>query len=222
MGRGETKKSTWYAQGVFVQYSRVFARFLTALALVVVPAVAQPKAIQILDEELNRNFAALKKSDPAPYYLSYQLVEQESTAVTATLGTLQGTSGGKSRTLDVSVRVGDAKLDNYRQIRGDRPQFSGAISMPLEDEPNAMKRRLWLETDRVYRLGAQRLINIKTNQQVKLEGDDKSGDFSEAPPVVKFVDVAPLKFDKKVWEERARKWSQYFADKPEVLSSSVV
>jgi len=175
-----------------------------------------------LDEELNRNFTALKKSDPAPYYLAYQMVEQESMAVTATLGALQGTTSGKTRTLDVSVRVGDAKLDNYRQIRGDRPQFSGAISMPLDDEPNALKRRLWLETDRVFRNAAQRLINIKTNQQVKLEGDDKSGDFSPAPAVVKYVDVGQLQFDRKLWETRARKWSQYFVDKPEVLSSTVV
>jgi len=207
---------------VFVQDSRVFPRILIAIALVVVPLQGQPKAIQILDEELNRNFTALKKSDPAPYYLAYQMVEQESMAVTATLGALQGTTSGKTRTLDVSVRVGDAKLDNYRQIRGDRPQFSGAISMPLDDEPNALKRRLWLETDRVFRNAAQRLINIKTNQQVKLEGDDKSGDFSPAPAVVKYVDVGQLQFDRKLWETRARKWSQYFVDKPEVLSSTVV
>lgn len=205
-----------------MQDSRVFPRILIAIALVVVPLQGQPKAIQILDEELNRNFTALKKSDPAPYYLAYQMVEQESMAVTATLGALQGTTSGKTRTLDVSVRVGDAKLDNYRQIRGDRPQFSGAISMPLDDEPNALKRRLWLETDRVFRNAAQRLINIKTNQQVKLEGDDKSGDFSPAPAVVKYVDVGQLQFDRKLWETRARKWSQYFVDKPEVLSSTVV
>ena len=175
----------------------------------------------ILDEELQRNFAALKKADPAPYFMSYQLVEQEAMSVTGTLGTLQGSTAGKSRSLDVSIRVGDAKLDNYRQIRGDRPQFSGAIAMPLEDEPNALRRRLWLETDRVFRAAGQRLINIKTNQQVKLEGDDKSGDFSPTAPVVKFDAVAPIKFDTRQWQDKVRKWSQYFSDKPEVLASNV-
>lgn len=178
--------------------------------------------VQVLDEELNRNFTALKKADPAPYFLSYEMIDTEATSVTATLGALQNTNSGKSRNVDISVRVGDAKLDNYRQIRGDRPQFAGAVSMPLDDEPNALRRRLWLETDRVYRTAAQRLINIKTNQQVKLEGDDKSGDFSEAPPVTKFETVAPLTFDRAKWQEKARKWSAYFSDKPEVLASSVV
>jgi TldD protein len=207
---------------VFVLKSRVFLRILLTGGLIASGLGAQPKIVQILDEELNRNFTALKKADPAPYFLSYQMVETEATSVTATLGTLQGTSTGKGRVLDVSVRVGDAKLDNYRQIRGDRPQFSGAIAMPLDDEPNAVKRRVWLETDRVYRGAAQRLINIKTNQQIKLESEDKSGDFSDAPPVVKYEAVAPLKFDKKLWQEKARKWSAFFADKKEVLSSSVV
>ena len=211
-----------YRKGVFVHISRVFFRILLVLPVVLTPLQAQPKVIQILDAELNRNFAALKKSDPAPYHMSYQMVEQEASSVTATLGALQSTTSGKSRTVDVSIRVGDPALDNYRQIRGDRPQFSGAISMPLEDDSNALSRRLWLETDRVFRSAAQRLINIKTNQQIKLEGDDKSGDFSPAPPVVKFETVAALQFDKKLWQDRARKWSQYFADKPEVLSSNVV
>lgn len=192
------------------------------LPLLSFPLLSQPKVIQILDEELNRNFAALRKADPAAYFLSYEMVEQEAEAVTATLGALQNTSTNKSRNLDVSIRVGDPTIDNYRQIRGDRPQFSGAIVMPLEDEPNAIRRRLWLETDRVYRASGQRLMNIKTNQQVKLEGDDKSGDFSPAPTVVKYENVPALKFDTKAWQERARKWSQYFADKPEVLASSVV
>ncbi|WP_051670674.1 metallopeptidase TldD-related protein [Bryobacter aggregatus] len=199
-------------------------RSLPLFAVLLIPDSlrAQPKAVQILDEEMNRNFAQLKKADPPAYFLSYEMQEQEAQSVTATLGTLQGSNASQSRNVDISVRVGDAKLDNYRQIRGDRPQFAGAVSLPLDDEANALRRRLWLETDRVYRAGAQRLINIKTNQQMKLEGDDKSGDFSPVPVVVKYETVGPLKFDTRLWQERARKWSQYFADKPEVLASSVV
>ncbi len=182
----------------------------------------QPKSVSVLEEELNRNYSALKKLDPAPYFMAYQMTEQEAVSVTASQGALQSSSAAKGRVLDVSIRLGDAKLDNYRQIRGDRPQFAGATAMPLEDEPNALRRRVWLETDRVYRGAAQRLMNIRTNQKVKLEGEDKSGDFSEAPPVVKYETVPELRLDKTLWQERARKWSRYFLDKPEVLASSVV
>ena len=49
--------------------------------------------------------------------------------------------------------------------------------------PNAIKRRLWLETDRAYRAAAERFIRIKTNTQVKVAAEDDSDDFStEKPP----------------------------------------
>ena len=44
--------------------------------------------------------------------------------------------------------------------------------------PAALQQRIWLETDRVYRASAERLIKIKTNQQVKAADRDKSNDFS--------------------------------------------
>ena len=195
---------------------------LGILLIGTVPVAAQDKLIPILDDELRRNFNGLRKSEPAPYFLSYEVADQQVESVSASLGTLLGTGANQSRSLDISVRVGDPKLDNYRQIRGDRPNFSTSAPLALDDNENALRRRIWLETDRVYRAAAQRLINIKTNQQVKLEGDDKSGDFSPAPTVTKTNRVPPLQFDKKLWQERAKKWSAYFADKPEVLASNVL
>lgn len=207
---------------------------LALLALIPPPAWPQAKPSQpktskapsklatILAQELERNQQGLRQADPAPYFLSYQVTDLESRVVSATLGTLQSSNASRNRVLDVSVRIGSPALDNYRQIRGDRPQFTGGIAIPLDDEPNAIRRRLWLETDRVYRAGAQRLINIKTNQQVKLDSDDKSGDFSPAPPVLAFENVPALKFNDKEWTDKARKWSSFFADKKEVLNSYVI
>jgi TldD protein len=185
-------------------------------------AQAPPKLVEILEQELNRNYQGLKKSDPAPYFLSYEVFDQEGVAITGTLGTIQSSNRQRTRNLDVSIRVGDRQQDNYRQIRGDRPQFAGAISLPLEDEPTALRRRAWLETDRVYRNAAQRLIRIKTDQQVRLEDADKSGSFSDVKPVVKYEQVPALKMDMKAWEGLVRKWSLYFADKPEVLAGNVI
>ena len=101
----------------------------------------------------------------------------------ASLGAITSSNGGKSRALDVSVRVGSPKLDNYRRVRGDRGQFTSGALLSFEDNPNAIKRRLWLETDRAYRAAAERLIRIKTNTQVKVAEEDDSDDFSiEKPP----------------------------------------
>ena len=80
-------------------------------------------------DELQRNFDALKqKADPAPYFLSYEITDQDTHTVSASLGVLNSTGTAKNRYLDVTVRVGDPKLDNFRRVRGERIQFtSGSV-----------------------------------------------------------------------------------------------
>jgi TldD protein len=72
-----------------------------------------PVLLDAMSQELNRNFTVLKeKADPPPYYLSYEVTEQEYRSISGTLGAIDSSGGGKTRTLDVSVRVGTSKLDN--------------------------------------------------------------------------------------------------------------
>ena len=186
-------------------------------------ARAQPGVLlDAMSQELNRNFTALKeKADPPPYFLSYEITEQEFRAVTGTLGTVDSAAGSKSRALDVSIRVGSPKLDNYHRVRNDRGQFTSGALISYEDNVNSIKRRLWLETDRAYRSAAERLIRIKTNTQVRVAAEDDSDDFSIEPPAT-FQQVPPkLKFTESMWQERIRKWSARFQNYPSVLTSHV-
>ena len=174
-------------------------------------------------QELNRNFNALKeKADPPPYFMSYEVTEQEVRSVSGTLGALTASENGKERFLDVSVRVGSPQLDNYHRVRGDRGQFTSGASITYEDNVNSIKRRLWLETDRAYRAAAERLIWIKTNTQVKVAEEDNSDDFSTEEPAV-FQQAPPkLKFDEAEWSDRIRQLSARFQRYPSVLTSHVV
>lgn len=175
-----------------------------------------------MSQELNRNFIVLKeKADPAPYFLSYEVTEEEYRSISGTLGVINNSNGGKTRALDVSVRVGSPKLDNYHRVRGDRGQFTSGALLTFEDNVNSIKRRLWLETDRAYRSAAERLIRIKTNSQVKVAESDDSDDFSSESPSV-FMQAPPkLKFDEAEWTERVRKLSARFQSYPSVLTSHV-
>jgi predicted Zn-dependent protease len=91
----------------------------------------------------------------------------------------------------------------------------------IEDDPPALKRRLWLDTDRTYRLAAERLIKIRTNSQVKVKEEDQSDDFSPVDPAV-FSEAPPkMHFAAAEWAARARKLSAEFSKYPGVLTSSV-
>jgi TldD protein len=188
-------------------------------------ATASAQSSVLLDgmsEELNRNFSTLKtKADPAPYFLSYEVTDDDSHSVSATLGALTNNGHGKTRRLDVCIRVGSPKLDNYHRVRGERAQFTSGVLLTFEDQPVSIKHRIWLETDRAYRSAAERLIKIRTNAEVKVAEQDSSNDFSSEEPIV-HVETVPLKrFPADQWAARVRKLSEKFSDYPGILTSSV-
>ena len=99
-----------------------------------------------MSEELQRNFQALKqKADPAPYFLSYEITDQESHTAGATLGELNSEGNSHNRYLDVTVRVGDPKLDNFRRVRGEQIRFTSGTPVAIENVPGSLKERIWLE-----------------------------------------------------------------------------
>jgi TldD protein len=193
--------------------------------LVCFAAAASAQSSALLDamnEELTRNFSILKaKADPAPYFLSYEVTDEDIHGESATLGAITASTQGKSRQLDVCVRVGSPKLDNYHRVRGDRIQFTSGAALTFEDNPDAIKNRLWLETDRAYRLAAQRLIKIRANQEVKVADADTSDDFSREEPSVHLDTVPHPRFAQEQWAARIRKLSLKFSDYPRILTSSV-
>ena len=171
---------------------------------------------------MQRNFAALKaKGEPAPYFLAYAVTQQEAHLLAATSGMLASRDYSKSRSLDVTMRVGTPQLDNYHRVGREFATFTNGSILSLDDNPNALKRRIWMDTDGVYRAASQRLLNIKTNKEVKVEAKDLSDDFSPSEPVVAFKPTPELRFDSDKWAGRARQWSKRFAEYSDILSSNV-
>lgn len=198
-------------------------RITTSLLVFTAVTFAQNSPLTgILEQELNRNFTALKsKGDPPPYFMSYQVIEIERENITATAGSLQSSGGTSNKYLDVSVRVGSPELDNYHVVRGSMARFAGGIGVPLDDNPNALRQKIWLETDRVYRNSAQRLISIQSAQQTNVQKEAAVPDFSAEAPQTGFAVPAKLSFNRSTWEDRAKKWSSKFSTQTGILASQV-
>ena len=197
----------------------MFAALFTADAM---RSAETPKLVEILASELDRNFQILKeKGDPKPYFAAYAVTDNEIVSMEATSGLLAAKDTRHSRNLDVTIRVGSPKLDNYRRQPRDIAQFTLGSPVSLDDNPNALKRRLWLDTDSVYRSASQRLTNIKSDTQVKVDAVDQSDDFSKAPAAVEFRKTQEFKVNEKQWAERLRTWSRRLSQAPEILNSAV-
>ena len=65
-------------------------------------------------------------------------------------------------------------------------------------------RVLWQLTDREYEQASSAFLQVKTNQAVQSEEEDKSPDFSRETPQNHLDETRPqISFDQKAWEERA-------------------
>src|SRR5215471_8310443 len=202
--------------------ARLVLLLLAVASIAVSQAPRSPVLLNTLSEELNRNYTALKqKAEPSAYFLSYEVYEQEFRSIEGTLGTIESNNAGKNRILDVSVRVGTPQLDNYHRVRGEQVRFTSGALLSYEDSVNALKRRLWLETDRAYRGAAERLIRIKTNTQVKVAAEDDSDDFSHENVSTYEAPSAKLQFEEAAWSARIRNLSSRFGNYPEILTSHV-
>jgi predicted Zn-dependent protease len=195
---------------------------LIALLLSTALAQAPQTLTQILAEELERNFATLKeKADPPPYFLGYQVSDQEADVIVASQGSLSAQNHAHQRLLDVTLRVGDRKFDNYRSTAGERPRFTAATQIPLEDSAPALRHTVWLATDRVYRSASQRLIRLKADEKLKAQAGDGSDDFSSEEAQVASSPAPRYKFDAPAWGARLRKLSADFSKFPGALNSTV-
>jgi TldD protein len=199
--------------------------FMIGLILVGSGLLAAPPSplLDTLSSELDRNFRILKeKADPAPYFISYEVTDLDSHVITATLGDISSHDDSHRRYLDVGLRVGSPKLDNYHLMGGAAPQFTAAVGIPIEGGTGALKQLAWIETDRAYRSATERLIKIKTSQQVNVASLDKSDDFSPAPVASHVEPVDHAKFDYDLWAGRVREVSAVFRNHPKILNSGVM
>jgi TldD protein len=185
-------------------------------------AASPPGLLDILKDELQRNFAVLKqKADPPAYFMSYTVTEEETQTIAASLGTIEHRSKGHVRFLDITIRVGSPKLDNYHITSGRRATFTPGAVLPLENVADAIRRKVWLETDRTYRLAARQFVEIKSSAQSQVKPEDESDDFSSEPAVTHEDQPARLKLPDEEWITRMRKWSAGLAGNYGVLSSGI-
>ncbi len=179
--------------------------------------------LKAMEEELSRSMKGLgEKGNQPPYFISYDITETKNIMIIASYGALRRSSTEHSRLLDVEVRVGDYKLDNTHRLRGMYDfRYPIPVSISLEDDLDALKSALWLETDKKYKAAMERLIQVKVQKTVKVKEEDESADFSRESPEMFISTLSKIMADKAKWEKKLKKYSTLFNDFPEIYESSV-
>jgi len=175
--------------------------FFLALCLVLPPKIlaAPPAAdagaakstapasplMETMAAEMNRALAALQKSaqenQPAPYFLSYLAHDAARLDIAAEHGAILRSSANRWRSADITIRVGDAKVDNTHGNH--RSTALHTIDLPLADDRTALARSLWRGTNTGYSNALQSLLKVKSELAVHAKEEDTSADFSAQQPV---------------------------------------
>jgi predicted Zn-dependent protease len=176
--------------------------------------------LETMQAELQRAKTSLAKSDPAPYFISYEVYDQHSLQVAGTYGTLVTSSEMNRRWADVTMRVGSPELDNTHNENRASGITSGPL--PLADDRDAISRTLWDMTNREYRRASPAYSKVMSSTAVQAAEEDKSPDFSQESSQTQIDKPAsPIAFNKKMWEDKIRSYSTAFRKYPEVYNSTV-
>ena len=196
---------------------------LAAFILLALPGAATetPAMLEALQAELERSMTVLGKAPEPPYFISYEVTETNSVAVSGAFGKLLRSSSQRGRSLDVDLRLGDYALDNSRPLRGARIRARRSYaSVPLDDDVDAIRSAVWSETDRRYKEALEQITKVYTDVEVKVDAEDQSGDFSPEEPRQHLGRTAVLHVDRDDWEAKARRYSAPFAAHDNIYGAS--
>jgi predicted Zn-dependent protease len=199
------------------------------LALVLVPsfafaAPAKDDAVvrKAMDEEMQRSMQKLKLGTEAPpYYMSYTIVDEDTSRVSARLGQIVIEDHNPSRAMRVDVRVGSYDEDNTNSRSGFGGHGSGMISR--DDDYVGIRRDLWEMTDHQYKAALEALARKKASKTIESADKDKMPDFAKVTPVNIVTDKATPQTDadRAKVRDAVAKLSALFREFPTVTNGRV-
>lgn len=175
-----------------------------------------------MSDELTRSMAKLRlEGYEDPYFISYQIKDNTFYEIEAKYGAVVSSSNNRLRRLFVDVRVGDYEFDNSVKGRsGGALPFSGASSVPIDDDPDAIRTVLWQVTDYAYKDALTQYLNKKAGhvQEVK---DEEIGSFTKEASHVFYGPELTFTFDPGKWEKIARDVSAVYKDYRDILDADI-
>ncbi len=188
----------------------------------------RPLMLRAMRAELERSMKRLEMDGfQSPYFMAYEMKENQSNRITARYGAVFQSGGGKNRRLRVEIRVGDHHLDNIGKKTSEfdfswSPGFQASRWGPSDDDPAALRNALWLLTDESYKSALKAFLKIKSRMVTEVDDTEFAGSFTVEKPNRYTSKPLAFEFDTDRWERLARSASARFEDHPQVFDSSVI
>lgn len=174
--------------------------------------------LRAMKDELERSMQLQLPSFPKPYYIAYSLWDIRRVNVVASFGELVDSDVRPVRTLDIDLRVGDPSFDNSNA--SDTPDRR-SITLPRDDDYDAVRRELWQATDRYYKQAVETLERKRAVAKAETKNAEDVGAFSKEKPS-HIIDTRDLPSpDRAKAEALTKKLSAVFRANPDVYQCAV-
>lgn len=182
------------------------------------------EAMSVEQERARTQLGSQLQQDP--YYVGYWLLEWHHVHVEAKYGALTSSDENDRTFARAELRVGSMELDNSN--------YFGASSMlgafgfgapmeraPLDADPLALRRTLWLLTDDTYQNAVDLFDQKAADRKSSVKQASQAADFSEYPLSSIVATTSQALPDTKTLEQRAMDASRVFLDYPDVHDGTV-
>jgi predicted Zn-dependent protease len=199
------------------------------LAVTSLPLCVQQDDVEAraMKDEMQRSMKDLHlESKDGPYYIAYKIVDSDRKEAHASLGSLTSSGETRNRVLSVTVRVGNYDFDNSNFNGGGLGAIEellgalggGANVLPVDDNYDELRRKIWLATDAAYKKAVEDLSAKKAAQQNR-NRDESIPDFSKEPPRQESEVLPPIDEKLSDAEHLVRAASAVFRSLPLVQTS---
>ncbi|MEM7549556.1 MAG: metallopeptidase TldD-related protein [Bacteroidota bacterium] len=194
---------------------------LTFILLYTPSVYSQDELLNILSDELDREWEVLKQAEEPAYYISYRVEDQYTATIGASLGSIVQHNDNKVRLGQVDIRVGDYTKDNTREVNslyGFNSYGSyGSHNLPIDNEKKAIQQALWKATHDKYNQA------VKAFRLVDSQDDDKKevSDFSKEKSNEYFEDHSLVVPNMDGWDKKLKRLSSLFTENPYILNGNV-
>ena len=182
--------------------------------------------LQVMFEELDRSYTILQEEEQPPYYVSYEISQENSLTVNGSFGQVFVENHDRLNRLYLEVRVGSFELDNTHPVPMSGFGFGGLLGeldstgIPL-DHADALRTVLWLETDKAYKQALNDYANVLSGMQSQVEEDDQSGDFSSAPTETYTASSVEFEDNGELLRTKVEQYTSSFSGTNHILSNDV-
>jgi hypothetical protein len=170
--------------------------------------------LEALLTELDRSKAQLKMDQvQPPYFIEYRVNDVDDYNAEAAFGALRENQHAHYRVLRVVVRIGDYKQDSFYA----RGQGESTI-LPLDNDPIALRRQIWLATDSAYKDAGQALAEKQAELKRFTTDANPVDDFAKTPPLIAVEPTVTLKLDEASWKKTLEDVTNLYRQYPDVQS----